>query len=194
MMQVDPSLKEKFVVETLTKAFGTAALTKSKSGKTVMKLTDGATLSVGDLGANLSQLNLFRKTKKVTGEGGDAAANLARMVRFCRFFPLHFSSFFLLFPSFQFVLAHFPAVSDGPEHVRFEPRTSGSGLCEHDGRRCHHRREAAVAGGCKLTWLVPATQHTTHNTQHATHNTQHINIHHTPHSTQQQHQPTWMLL
>ena len=39
MMQVDPTLKEKFVVDTLTLAFGKAALTKSKSGKTVMRLT-----------------------------------------------------------------------------------------------------------------------------------------------------------
>ena len=39
-------------------------------------------MSVGDLGANLSQLNIFRKYKKVAisdSDGAAAAANLARM-------------------------------------------------------------------------------------------------------------------
>lgn len=77
MMEVDPTLKEKFVVETLTKSFGAAALVKNKSGKTVTKLTDAATIAVGDLGTNLSRLGIYRKHPK---KGSQASAkNLAKM-------------------------------------------------------------------------------------------------------------------
>ena len=83
MLETDPTLKEKFVVETLTRAFGSAALVKGKSGKTVAKLKDSATIAIGDLGTNLSRLNIFRKIKKDTSGAAqasdDAAKNLAKM-------------------------------------------------------------------------------------------------------------------
>lgn len=79
MMEVDSTLKEKFVVETLTKSFGSAALVKNKSGKTVTKLTDAATISVGDLGTNLSRLSIYRKHPKKDSQGESAAKNLAKM-------------------------------------------------------------------------------------------------------------------
>ena len=79
MMEVDPTLKEKFVVETLTKAFGSAALVKNKSGKTVTKLTDTATISVGDLGNNLSRLKIYRKHPKKDAQAQPSAKSLAKM-------------------------------------------------------------------------------------------------------------------
>lgn len=79
MLEVDPTLKEKFVVETLTKAFGSAALIKNKSGKTVTKLKDAATISVGDLGTNLSCLNIYRKHAKKGSQPSEAAKKFAKM-------------------------------------------------------------------------------------------------------------------
>merc|ERR1719498_2225356 len=79
MLEVDPTLTEKFVVETLTKAFGSAALIKSKTGKTVTKLTDSATISVGDLGTNLSCLNIYRKHPKKGSQPSVATKKFAEM-------------------------------------------------------------------------------------------------------------------
>lgn len=79
MMEVDTTLSEKFVVETLTKAFGSHALTTNKSGKTVAKLTDTATISVGDLGTNLSRLGIYRKHPKKDAQAQPSAKSLAKM-------------------------------------------------------------------------------------------------------------------
>ena len=61
MCTVDPLRSEKQIRSAMTKAFGKNALVANKKGQTITKLIDSATISVGDLGTNLTKLNIDRK-------------------------------------------------------------------------------------------------------------------------------------
>ena len=59
MCAVDPERSEKQIRGAITKAYGK----KNKAGKTAEKLADGATMTVGELGTNLSKLNIKRQVR-----------------------------------------------------------------------------------------------------------------------------------